>query len=165
MLIILGASGTVNTPVLKVELKSNQRIFDEDEKAVEKIIHSLFNLDVDLDQFYGAVKRDKIMGIITQKLRRLRSPTTTTPFEALVSSIIEQQISLDVASVLENKVIKTFGDVLRIGDGVYFAFPTPKELASATIEQLRSCGLSLRKAVYIKDASNWSLKGNWIWML
>jgi predicted nucleotidyltransferase len=43
MLVILKASGTVNAPVLKVELKSNQRIFDENEKTVERIIHSLFN--------------------------------------------------------------------------------------------------------------------------
>lgn len=159
MLVILAASGTVNAPVLKVELKSNQRIFDEDEKTVERIISSLFNLNLDLDQFYADVKRDRIMGTITQRLRGLRSPTTTTPFEALVSSIIEQQISLKVAHALRKKVVKTFGDVLRIGDGVYYAFPTPKELASATIEQLRLCGLSLRKAEYIKDASRLIVEG------
>jgi DNA-3-methyladenine glycosylase II len=72
------------------------------------------------------------MGTIIQRLRGLRNPTTTTPFEALVSSIIEQQISLDTAHVLEKKVIKTFGDVLRIGNRVYYAFPTLQELASAT---------------------------------
>ena len=93
MLVILASSGTVNAPVLKVELKSNQRIFDEDGKTVEKVIHSLFNLDQDLDQFYGDVKRDKIMVNITQKLRGLRSPATSTTLEALVFSIIEQQIS------------------------------------------------------------------------
>ena len=33
------------------------------------------------------------------------------------------------------------------------AFPTPQKLASATIEQLRLCGLSRRKAEYIRDIS------------
>ena len=159
MLVILASSGTVDAPVLKVELKSQARILNVDEKTAEKMIHSLFNLDLNLDQFYADVKRDKIMRAIVQKLRGLRSPTTASAFEALVSSIVEQQISLDVAHVLERKLIKTFGDVLRVNNEVYYAFPTPQELAAATIEQLRSCGLSQRRAEYIKDASRLIAKG------
>ena len=54
---------------------------------------------------------------------------------------------------MEKNVIKTFGDVLKIDDEGYYAFPTPQKLASATIEQLRRCGLSQRKAEYIRDVS------------
>jgi DNA-3-methyladenine glycosylase II len=36
---------------------------------------------------------------------------------------------------------------------VYYAYPTPKSLAAASLEALRSCGLSQRKAEYIKEVS------------
>ncbi len=51
---------------------------------------------------------------MTRLLRGLKSPGTPTVFEALVDSIIEQQISIKVAWVLENRLIKAFGDPLEI---------------------------------------------------
>jgi DNA-3-methyladenine glycosylase II len=64
-----------------------------------------------------------------------------------------------VARVPEEKSIKTFGDVLRVYDEVYYAFPTPQKLASVTIEQFRLCGSSQRKAEYIKGASKSIVEG------
>jgi DNA-3-methyladenine glycosylase II len=93
------------------------------------------------------------MSNLTQRLRGLKSPTTPTVFEALIDSIIEQQISLNVAHSLEKNVIKTFGDTLKVDNAVYYAFPTPQKLASASVEKLRQCGLSFRKAEYIRDVS------------
>jgi DNA-3-methyladenine glycosylase II len=145
--------GTGDTPKLHVELKSNQEISHDDKKRAKEIIDSLFNLKLDLTQFYESVKNDKTMSKLAQKLRGLKGPTTPTVFEALVDSIIEQQISLIVAHSLERNVIKTFGDVLKLDNQVFYASPTPQKLASATVEQLRKCGLSLRKAEYIRSVS------------
>jgi len=159
VLLVLAESGTVNAPVLKAELRSNERVFGDYEKTAKRMIQSLFNLDIDLNQFYADVERDRILTSIVQKLRGLRSPATATVFEALISSIIEQQISLDVAQVLEKNVRRNFGDALRVDDKLYYAFPPPQKFMSATIEQLRSCGLSQRKAEYIKDVSKLIIEG------
>jgi DNA-3-methyladenine glycosylase II len=91
---------------------------------------------------------------ITRKLRGLRSPTTATVFEALVDSIIEQQISLKVASSIERKIIKKFGDIIEIDGITYFAYPTPQKLNSVTANELQTCGLTARKTEYIKEISN-----------
>jgi DNA-3-methyladenine glycosylase II len=79
----------------------------------------------------------------------LKNPATAIVFEALFDSIIEQQISLNVAHVLQCRVIKAFGDVLLVNGDQYYAFPTPKQLALASLDSLRRCGLSRRKAEYI----------------
>ena len=123
-------------------------------------ISSLFNLNGDLRPFYDSVKSDERLSKLIQRLRGLKSPTTQTVFEALIQSIIEQQISLNVAHNLETKVIRTFGDTLKMDNEVYYAFPTPQELASVTVEQLHKCGLSLRKAEYIRDVSKLVADGN-----
>jgi DNA-3-methyladenine glycosylase II len=153
VLITLSSVGTIDDPALEIELKSIAELSTNDQNRVEEIVSSLFNLPLDLTAFYDAVKHDRIMQTVTQRLRGLKSPTTPTVFEALVDSIIEQQISLTVAHVLERNVIKTFGDQLMVDDATYYAYPTPQNIANGTVEQLRNCGLSMRKAEYIHDIS------------
>lgn len=159
MLVTLSSLGTVINQELSVELESDEEILNEDKKTAEEIVCSLFNLDFDLTAFYDGVKNDTIMSMFTQKLRGLKSGGTPTVFEALVDSIIEQQISLKVAQSIERNVIKTFGDTLEMNEAVYYAFPTPQKLALATVEQLRNCGLSSRKAEYIHDVSKSTVAG------
>ena len=153
------SSGNVDKPELSVELKSDGTISDEDSKIALKIILDIFNMDFDLKLFYEAVKNDEIMFKLTKELYGLKTPTTPTVFEALVDSIVEQQISLKVAHSIERKIIKTFGSTLSIGSNVYYTFPTPDQLNSALVDQLRGCGLSFRKVEYIKDISKLIVEG------
>jgi len=74
-------------------------------------------------------------------------------YEALFDSIVEQQISLKVTNSLERKIIRKFGGTLCVDDTVYYEYPTPNQIAQATVEELRSCGLSQRKAEYIHGIS------------
>lgn len=153
ILITISSSGTADETKLLVNLKSNEKVSNNDKKIAEEIIVSLFNLKFDLKPFYEHVKKDKIMAELTQKLRGLKSPTTPTVFEALINSIIEQQISIKVAHSIQRKLIKTFGDALKLDNEVYYAYPTPQILASVTTEQLRECGLSAKKAEYLRNVS------------
>jgi DNA-3-methyladenine glycosylase II len=159
ILIMVKSSGSVDAPALSVELKSNQKISENDRRKAEETISYILNLGLDLETFYEAVKNDRIMADITAKLRGLKSPTTPTVFESLVSSIIEQQISLIVAHSMEAKVVKAFGDALRVDGRDYYIFPTPQGLASATIGEFRQCGLSEKKAEYIRDVSKSIIEG------
>jgi DNA-3-methyladenine glycosylase II len=159
VLITITSVGSVDEPELVVDLKSKEEFSKDDQKRIEEIVSALFNLTFDLNVFYDAVKADKVMSMLTQQLRGLKSPTTPTVFEALVDSIIEQQISLNVAHSLERNVIKMFGDQLTLNGKVYYAFPTPQNVAFATVEQLRNCGLSMRKAEYIHDISSSIMEG------
>jgi DNA-3-methyladenine glycosylase II len=152
ILITIRSSGVVNRPELTVDLKPNE-VTDADKRMVREIVSTLFNLKFDLNQFYRDAKTDRTLYTLTKKLRGLKSPSTLTVFEALIVSIIEQQISLNVAHVLETRVTRTFGDVLKVTHEIYYAFPTPQSLAYASIMQLRECGLSLKKAEYIKNIS------------
>jgi DNA-3-methyladenine glycosylase II len=149
VLVIVTASGTVEHPELAVDLQSNDELSPGDVDRVEAMIASLFNVPLDLTAFYDDLHADTVLVALTERLRGLKSPTTPTVFEALVDSIIEQQIALNVAHSLERTVIKTFGDTLELDEAVYYAYPTPENIAAGTVEQLRACGLSMRKAEYV----------------
>lgn len=153
ILMKIASAGTVEEPKLSVQLESDQKIPDEDREESGKIVRTLFNLDLDLKPFFEQAREDSVLAQLTQKLRGLRSPTTPTVFEALIDSIIEQQISLTIANTMERRLIKSFREVLALGKEVYYAFPTPVDLASTSIRKLRGYGLSQRKAEYIRDVS------------
>jgi DNA-3-methyladenine glycosylase II len=149
----IASTGTVEEPKLSVRLASDQKIFERDIEEAGKTVRILFNADFDLKPFYEQTREDSVLAQLAHKLRGLRSPTTPTVFEALIDTIIEQQISLTIANTMERRLIKTFREVVTLGKEVYYAYPTPLDLASTSIRKLRGYGLSQRKAEYIRDVS------------
>ena len=152
-LLKLESVGNVEAPKLSAELETKEEINHVDIEEAAEIVMRLFNLDLDLAPFYAAAKNDETLLKITRRLRGLRSPTTQTVYEALIDSIVEQQISLKVATTMERRMIKKFGETLTFEGNVYYAYPTLKALANAGVDELRGCGLSRRKAEYVKGIS------------
>lgn len=159
VLVSMRSTGTVDGPEISVSILPDEDLSVDDVRRSGEIVRALFNMNLDLLPFYEKVLGDGVMRKITQRLRGLRNPTTPTIFEALVDSIVEQQISLKVAWTLERRLIETFGDALPLGEKTYFAFPQPEKLAGATVEELRGCGLSTRKSEYIRDLAQMIQKG------
>ena len=159
VLVSMRSTGTDDEPEISVNLVPDENLSGDDVRIAGEIVRALFNMNLDLLPFYESVKDDRVMTKIVQQLRGLRNPSTATVFEALVDSIVEQQISLKVAWSLEGRLIETFGDKLPLGNKTYYAFPEPERLAKATIEELRGCGLSTRKSEYIRDLAQLILDG------
>ena len=154
LLITVTSSGSVDDPELTVEVLADKDLDTDDGMVVNQIVTSIFNLDFNLRNFYDDMKTDRVMSRLTAELRGLNSPTTPTFFEAIVSSIIEQQISLKAARSIETRMIKTFGDALKLDNKIYYAFPTPEILSKLEKDDLRGVGLSFRKAEYVIGLSN-----------
>jgi DNA-3-methyladenine glycosylase II len=159
LLAIVTSTGTVDDPELSVKLESFEKTCKSDKEKAGETICKLFNLNFDLKPFFEQSKTDRVMAHLTRKLRGLKSPTTPTIFEALIDSIVEQQISLKIANKMEERLIKTFGGMLSLDKEVYYAFPTPQKLVSTSVHNLRDCGLSQRKAEYIRDISKMIIDG------
>ena len=152
-MINIKSKGTVENPLLKVDLQSHNELSPHQIRSVSKIISRIFNLDLDLNPFYQKVKKDEVMGKLIYQLCGLKSPITPTIFEALVDSIIEQQISLKAAHSIEERIIKSFGDSMDVKNMIYYTYPSPENLYHLELQDLRDCGVSFRKAEYIRDIS------------
>ncbi len=159
MLIKVRSSGTVDKPVLVVSIRSDVELDNHDKVSAEKFVRSIYNLDFDLENFYADMENDGVISQLTGKLRGLNGSTIPSLFEALVSSIIEQQISLKAAHSIENRMIKGYGNRLDIDGKTYYGFPTPQILGKLSSESLRKCGLSFRKAKYVINLSQLIEKG------
>jgi DNA-3-methyladenine glycosylase II len=120
----------------------------------------MFTIDEDITPFYEAMDKDPILKDLNRRLRGLKAPTTPTVFEALVDSVIEQQISLKAAHSIQNRLIRTTGNTLTLDGDMYYCYPTPGTLAATPDSSFRSCGLTHRKGEYIREISRQVLSGS-----
>ena len=130
VLIRVTSNGKIEQPKLTVEVKSNKPITFHDKIKAKEVVNYIFNLSFDLSSFYKEVENDSEMKKITRQLYGLKNPTTPTVFESLVDSIVEQQISIKVAHMIEQRLAKKFGEPLSVEGSTYFAYPTPKKHCS-----------------------------------
>jgi DNA-3-methyladenine glycosylase II len=99
----------------------------------------------DLDGFAAFAATEPVLGPVQEALRGLRPPLAPDPFEALVTSITAQQISLYAAFAVRNRLIEAFGERY---DRAY-AFPSRERLAVVAVQDLTPLGFSRRKADYV----------------
>lgn len=109
------------------------------------VARQLVGADFDLDSFYRWARGDTVLRRLTRALAGFRPPLAPDPFEALVTAITAQQVSLHAAFAIRNRLIQRFGR--RVGEP--FAFPTPKRLRRASQDELLALGFSRRKAEYV----------------
>jgi DNA-3-methyladenine glycosylase II len=113
--------------------------------AIEPLVAKLLGGEFDLDAFYGFASGDDVLARLVRELRGLRPPIAVEPFESIVTSITAQQVSLQAAFAIRNRLIQRFG--VRAVHA--YAFPTRDRLALAEPEELRALGFSQRKAEYV----------------
>jgi len=74
----------------------------------------------------------------------------TDYYKALVNSIIGQQLSVKAAATIKQRFVDLFGG----------SFPSPEQIITRDIEELRGVGLSRPKAGYVQDLARHILDGS-----
>lgn len=92
-------------------------------------------------------KRDKRLGAAIDKLGIIKREIIPDPFTALVSSIVGQQISSKAAKTVWERLLMLLGEI------------TPEIIAKADISAIKGCGMSQRKAGYIRGIAEAAISG------
>jgi 3-methyladenine DNA glycosylase/8-oxoguanine DNA glycosylase len=108
------------------------------------VVEHLLGAPFDLDAFYAWASGDDVLAPLVERLRGFRPPLQPDPFEALITSITAQQVSLFSAVAIRNRLIERFGVQIDAA----WAFPTRERLAAAQVQELFAVGLTRRKAEY-----------------
>jgi DNA-3-methyladenine glycosylase II len=126
-----------------------------DEDRLRATVKWLISSDLDLRPFYALVAPHLVMGPVAMSLIGLKPLRPATLFEMAIITITEQQLSLAAAFHIRGRLVSRFGTPL---DGLWI-FPSPERLAAASLRDLHACGLSRRKAEYVKDLSRGVTEG------
>ncbi|ASJ12903.1 DNA-3-methyladenine glycosylase family protein [Thermococcus thioreducens] len=133
----------------------------ERKEAKKKLIFIL-GLDTDLDSFYVEIS-DSPFAFLIDEFYGLTVPAAPSPYQALVETIAQQQVSFDFAQRAIENLVELAGrqvEDLR-------AFPSPERIASLSEDELKRAKLGYR-AAYIKSLTELYLAGKldlelWDW--
>jgi DNA-3-methyladenine glycosylase II len=140
-----GVHRVVGGRELRIEAATGGVDVEPLDEETEPVARALLGADFELDPFYAWAQGDEILRKLVHRLAGLRPPLAPDPYEALVSAISAQQVSLFAAFAIRNRIVERFG--VR---GVHaYAFPTRERMAEASEERLTELGFSRRKAEYV----------------
>lgn len=91
--------------------------------------------------------KDKKLGAAIEEIGLIQRPITPDPFTALISSIVSQQISKKAAVTVWNRLVELLGSI------------TPVIIQGTELASIQACGMSTRKATYIKGIAQAALTG------
>jgi len=156
--VALQSVGTVEEP--KIEAKYFQPISEQEKEELSRILDGMFSFSQDVTSLYAFMDKNPVLRDLKLKFYGLKAGSIgVTVFESIIKSIIQQQISIRVAFSITNKMVTRFGEKAEAEDVIYYDFPTSKRLAEAALEEIRQCGLSWRKAEYIKGIAEKAATG------
>lgn len=142
-------SGSVERPRLEL-LTSNSR----HGRRLLSMVSRLHGVE-DPSPLYHFMDRDKVLSRIKEALYGFGRAglMAANLYEGVVKAIIQQQIALKAADHITANIVERFGEsTIFMGERIY-DFPSPEKLAEAPLQELQACGLSRRKAEYIKGFS------------
>lgn len=91
--------------------------------------------------------KDKKLGAAIDRIGMIKRRIIPDPFTAIISSVVGQQISSKAADTVWNRLINLLGDV------------TPENIAQAELSEIQGCGMSVRKAEYIRGIAESAISG------
>ncbi len=116
-----------------------------DDPALAAGVLRFLGLPFDLGGFTAWAAADETLCRLVAALPGFRPPLQPNPFEALVTSITAQQVSLQSAAAIRSRFIERYGVAYEHAH----AFPTRERVADASEDELIAVGFSTRKAEYV----------------
>jgi len=92
-------------------------------------------------------RKDKKLGAAIDRIGMIQREITPDPFTALVSSVVSQQISKKAAETVWIRLHTLLRNI------------TPENIAQVEQSEIQGCGMSVRKAGYIKGIADAAISG------
>jgi DNA-3-methyladenine glycosylase II len=139
-----------NHPELLVNVWSPAPV-DQVASRIGETLQRMLGLQVDVTGFYPLAENDPLLSPLAHRFLGLKPPRFPSLFEALLNAFACQQVSLDVGILLLNRLTASYGMPFDDGQAAFSAFPEPEALANASVERIRTLGLSHQKARAITE--------------
>lgn len=92
-------------------------------------------------------RKDKKLGAAIDRIGMIKRRITPDPFTAIISSVVSQQISSKAAATVWDRLTNLIGGI------------SPESIVKAELSEIQGCGMSERKAGYIKGIAEAALSG------
>lgn len=149
-LVEIADAGTIEAPVARTKLLAVNGAISE--AVLYQKIAWMLDPAFDPAPFYALAAADPVLHTTVEALRGLRMLRFTSVFEALIVTIIEQQIALKAAQKAEIWLAQAYGDCIEYEGEGYYVYPTPEQfsaLADETLAPLKITFVRVRRMLEI----------------
>jgi len=119
-------------------------------------VRALFSLDHDLARFYALTRNGPALRGTERRFRGLRIPRDASVYEALVHSIVGQQLSVASADALKRRLFDRTASTVRADGFDVPCAPRPSALRALGTAGLRALGLSATKSRALVELARWA---------
>ena len=145
------ATNAKTSRTLRVKLMPEQFATAQISDDAARTVRRMFSLEHDLAAANERLARDPLMRQLESEHHGLRLARWPSLFEALLTSILLQQIATAAAITIRRRVVERYGARLEAGGDTFYAFPRAASLARVEVAELRTLGLSNAKATSISE--------------
>ncbi len=136
--------GVVEEKVVKIRQIGSRLIFQTyPEKMNAEFIENYFRLDDNLPSILSQINKDNHMRKAIQHFHGLRIGRQE-PLECLISYICATYKNIPTIKTMILNLSRRFGKKITFNGHDFFTFPKPRDLAHASLKEMRSCKLGFR---------------------
>ena len=129
------------------------------ENEIRNRIIQTLGLEVDMSGALKRVRDDDTLAAVYHGVAGIRPYQSPTVFEALVKTIIQQQVSYRAANLLTRKLILSIGQKILLNDRIYYSFPSALDIVKHKLEGLQNLGFGY-KAQYVHGVAKLTIKNS-----
>lgn len=144
-------------PALDVSLIHATGEVDPD-LLLSKVSH-MIGIDADMSPFYEQARKDATLWNIVEPLYGLNHVRAESLYEALVTTIIEQQIALSLAQRGERWLVQWGNNAIEYQGERFYVFPRPEQIAAANVDDLKPLKITTRRMQVLIDVSQQIVSG------
>ena len=120
-------------------------------KSISNKKTDFFRKNDDIQSIIKSISKDKTIKKAVKEYEGLRI-FNQDPFQCMISFIISSNSNIQKIKNSLEKISKKFGTKVIIQNKEFFLFPKPENIAKASINEIKMCGVGYR-APFIKDAA------------
>jgi DNA-3-methyladenine glycosylase II len=139
-------------------LRINYSQDDIEPKDLNLLIVRALGLEVQTENALKQMRKDPVIAHLVPKVAGIRPYMSPTPFEALIKTIIQQQVSYRVASIFTKRMILGLTKPQFFENKFWYSFPDAYSISRISLESLLEFGFGY-KAEYIHGVASLVAKG------
>lgn len=156
-LVRVTSRGLTDAPVLDVHLVAQSG--DIDTKKVLTDLEHILRVDAGRSDFMAAAKADERLWQVIAPLVGLPEWRTISLYEALMQTIIEQQIAWTTAQKAQRWLVEWAGDSISHNGTPYYTFPSAARLATASVDDLKPLKITFKRMALMIDLAGQITRG------
>lgn len=126
---------------------------------LKKLVERTLGLSINFSDALTLMSEDPAISHLVPRLSGIKPYMSPTPYEALIKTIIQQQVSYKAANVFTKRMVLGLSEPITFENQSWYYFPDATMLASIGQKNLREFGFGY-KAEYIHGAANLVAEGS-----